>query len=283
MPISRSPRQAAKPPPTEARSRFVRPFILIVVLAVLWVIVIALPASMVKRFLPPAIGMDDFSGSLWHGSAGSVTVNSRNAGAIEWRVHPWSLLGLTLSMDLHWVKVGFVADGTADLDRRGLTVRNVQGGGPIEDLADFGIAQGWHGTASFKFNELKMVFAGGGPGPAGKGPVTLVSAVGDLNVSNLSSPQLADGADLGGYVLHVADGAITPDADATAELKDTGGPLEAAAVIHFSANDHTGMLSGTVKERSDAPPSLRSQLANLTQLHPRDDQGRIPVELEFTL
>jgi hypothetical protein len=43
------------------------------------------------------------------------------------------------------------------------------------------------------------------------------------------------------------------------------------------------MLSGTVKERSDAPPALRSQLANLTQLHPRDDQGRIPVELEFTL
>jgi hypothetical protein len=224
--------------------------------------------------------MEDFSGSLWHGSVRSITVNARNAGAIEWRLHPWSLLGLTLSADLHWVKVGFVADATADLDRHGLTVRNIQGGGPIEDLADIGIAQGWLGTAGFKFNQLKMVFA---HGPAGNGPVTLVSAVGDLNVSNLSSPQLADGADLGGSVLHVADGAITPDADATAELKDTGGPLEAAAVIHFSAKDHTGMLSGTVKERSDAPPALRSQLANLTQLHPRDDQGRIPVELEFTL
>jgi hypothetical protein len=280
MPISRSPKQGAKPPPAAPRPRFVRPFILIVVLAVLTVIVIALPASMVKRFLPPAIVAEDFSGSLWHGSAGSITVNARNAGAIEWRIHPWPLLRLTLSTDLHWVKVGFVADGTADLNRHGLTVRNVQGGGPIEDLGDLGVAAGWRGTASFKFNELKVAFT---DGPAGNGPVTLVSAVGDLNVSNLASPQVADGADLGGYVLHIADGAITPDADATAELKDTGGPLEATAVIHFSGKDRTGMLSGTVKERSDAPPALRSLLDNLTQMHARDAQGRIPVDLEFTL
>jgi hypothetical protein len=281
MPTSRSPKQSAKPPPAApAGSRFVRPFILFVVLTVLTVIVIALPASVVKRFLPPAVGAEDFSGTLWHGSAGTITSSARNLGAIEWHVQPWALLRLTLSADLHWVKGGFVADGAAEVTRHDLTLNGVQGGGPIEDLGDVGIAQGWHGTAAFKFSQLKLAFANGA---ADSGAATLVSAVGDVTVSNLGSPQLADGADLGGYALHVANAAIIPGTDVSAQLSDTGGPLEVQATIHLSADGHTGMLSGTVKERSDASPALRSQIDNLAQMHARDAQGRIPVELEFTL
>ncbi|MEA3151276.1 MAG: ral secretion pathway protein [Gammaproteobacteria bacterium] len=273
MPTSRSSR-----PSTElTRPSFLRPLILVAVLAVVVVVVAALPASLVKHFLPPFIAAEDFSGSLWHGSAGRITVNSRDAGAIEWRLHPASLLSLTLSADLHWVKVGFVADASADMDRHGINARDIQGGGPIDDIADLGIASGWRGATSFKFSKLKVAFADRG------GRANILSAVGELSVANLASPQVANGADLGGYVLQLADGAITPDADASAELSDTGGPLEVKATIHFSAKDHTGMLSGTVKERADTPPALRSQLDNLAQLHARDAQGRLPVDLEFTL
>jgi hypothetical protein len=88
---------------------------------------------------------------------------------------------------------------------------------------------------------------------------------------------------LGGYVLHLPDGAITPNGESTAELNDAGGPLEVHAIIHFTAKDHIGTLSGTVKERAGAPPALLAQVDNLTQLHQRDGQGRVPVELEFTL
>jgi hypothetical protein len=185
------------------------------------------------------------------------------------------LLRLTVSADLHWVKVGFVADGSADVNREGFALHDVEGDGAVQDLADMGVAVGWRGMASFKFTQVKGVFAGGA--------ATLVSAVGDVSVSKLAYPQIADGVDLGGYVLHVVDGAITPDADATAELSDTGGPLEVHATIRFTAKDHTGTLSGTVKERAGAPPALLAQVDNLTLLHPRDGQGRVPVELEFTL
>lgn len=275
MPTSRSPQPGAKAPTAAARPRFVRPFILIVVLTVIAVIVIAMPASLVKRFLPPSVVVEDLSGSLWHGSAGKITANARNLGAVEWRLHPWSLLSLMLSADVRWVKVGFVLDGTADVTRHGVTLRNVQGGGPVEDLGDLGLAPGWRGTAAFKVGEIKVGFA--------NGAAVLASVVGDATVSNLASIQIADGADLGGYALHAADGAIAPNADASAELSDTGGPLEIQAVIRLSANGHTATLSGTIKERSDAPPALLSQLNNLTQLHARDAQGRIPVDLEFTL
>src|SRR6266851_8576971 len=275
MPTSRSPKRGTRPPVETRRPRFVLPIILIVVLAVLSVAVIAVPASLVTRFLPPFISAEDFSGSLWHGSAGRIAVNGRNAGAIEWRLHPRSLMRLTVSADLHWVKVGFVADGSADVNREGFALYDVEGDGAVQDLADMGVAVGWRGMASFKFTQVKGVFAGGA--------ATLVSAVGDVSVSKLAYPQIADGVDLGGYVLHMANGAITPDADATAELTDTGGPLEVHAIIHFAAKDHTGTLSGTVKERAGAPPALLAQVDNLTLLHPRDGQGRVPVELEFTL
>ncbi|MDB6083906.1 MAG: ral secretion pathway protein [Gammaproteobacteria bacterium] len=275
MPTSRSPQPSAKAAATATRPRFVRWFILIVALEVLMVVVIALPASMMKRFLPASVEADDFSGSLWHGSAGKITAGARNIGALEWRLHPWSLLDLTLSADLHWVKTGFVADATADATRRGLTMHHVQGGGPIEDLGDFGIAVGWRGNTSFKFGDLKVAFA--------NGAATLASIVGDVTVSNLASPQIADGANLGAYALHVADSPVAPDTGVTAVLNDTTGPLEVEATIRLSPDGHTGMLSGTVKERADAPPPLRSQLNELAQMRARDPQGRIPVELEFTL
>jgi len=275
MPTSRSPKRGTRAPAETRRPRFVLPLILIVVLAVLSVAVVAVPASLLTRFLPPFISAGDFSGSLWHGSAGRITVNGGDAGAVEWRLHPWSLLRLTVSADLHWVKVGFVADGSADVNREGFALHDVEGDGPVQDLADMGVAVGWRGMASFKFTQVKGAFAGGA--------ATLVSAVGDVSVSKLAYPQIADGVDLGGYVLHVVDGAITPNADATAELNDTGGPLEVHATIHFTAKDHSGTLSGTVKERAGAPPALLAQVDNLTLLHPRDGQGRVPVELEFTL
>jgi hypothetical protein len=285
MPTSRSHQQGTKPPAAATGLRFLGPLVLICALAVLAVVVIALPASMIKRFLPASVSAEDFSGSLWHGSAGNLTVNARNIGAVEWHLHPWPLLSLAVAADLHWVRVGFLADGTVDISSHGLTLRNVQGGGPIEDLRDLGVADGWRGTASFNFSEFKVAFANAaaGLGAASNASVTITSAVGDLNVSNLASSHVADGADLGGYTLHVADAAITPGADATADLMDTGGPLEVHAAVHLSADGHTGLLSGTVKARSDAPPALIRELDNLAQLHARDAQGGIPVELEFTL
>jgi hypothetical protein len=249
-------------------------------LATLTVGVIAMPASVLQRWLPPTVQAQDFSGSVWHGSAGRVIVNSRDAGAIEWHLHPWPLLTLRVSADLHWVKIGFVADGSVEVDRHGATVRNLVGGGPLESLNEFGLKAGWRGLSQFEFSEVRISFEAS---PGFTDVPSLRSAVGEFRVANLSSPQIAGGADLGGYALHVANGAITADAEATADLVDTGGPLRVKATIQFSAKTHTGLLSGTIEERPDASAALRRELENLTQLHARDTAGRIPVELEFTL
>ncbi len=275
MPTSPSPRRGAERAPARP-ARSIWPLVLLIfVLAALVVAVGALPASIATHLLPAAVHAEDFSGSLWHGSAGRITVNARDAGALEWRLHPAPLLHRRVAADLHWVKGGFVLDGALGLEGDALSAADVQGGGPIEDLRDFGLALGWRGTARVQIKELKASI--------GAARADLQSAVGDISVSDLASPQVAAGANLGGYSLHFNDPAIAPDADATAVLADTGGPLELDATIHFSAKERRGILSGTVKARADAPADLRAELDNIGQLHQRDPQGRIPVDLEFTL
>ncbi len=263
---ARSPSRGAEPPP---RSRTVWPLILIGLGAVLAVVLTSLPASLLKHGLPPLVHAEDFSGSLWHGSAGRITLNSHDAGALEWRLHPAALLGMTVAADLHWVKVGFVIDAAVRLSRQGLDLHAVKGGGPIQDLQDLGVAAGWRGTAVVNFSELK----GNLMKPR--------AAVGNVQVSNLSSAQIAGGADLGGYVLNLDDKAVDADGNVTAHIVDAGGPLELQTLVHFSPTERTGMLSGAVRERPEASAALRSQIDSLAQLRGRDPQGRIPLDLEF--
>jgi hypothetical protein len=273
MPASRSASRGAKPAP---RSRTYWPIVLIGLAAALAVIIAALPASVVAHFLPPSIHAEDFSGSIWHGSAGKISVDARDAGALEWRLHPAALLGLTVTADLRWVKVGFVLDASATIRRQGFVAHAVKGGGPIEDLHDLGVAAGWRGVAEVNFSELTGDFT------------QPLSAVGDLHVANLRSEQIAQGADLGSYALRMGEAAAglaapAGDGAVTAQLVDTGGPLEVQTVIQYSPVERTGTLSGTLRERPDAPTALRNQLDNLSQLRGRDPQGRIPVDLEFHL
>jgi hypothetical protein len=171
---------------------------------------------------------------------------------------------------VRWVKVGFVVDAAVNIDRQGVSAHAVKGGGPIEDLRDFGVATGWRGTANINFSELKSDL------------VKPLGAVGDIKVSNLTSAQIAQGTDLGGYDLRLAAGAVAADGSMTAQLTDTGGPLDVKAVVSLSSKERTGILTGALRERPEAPAALRSDLEGIVQLRGRDPQGRIPVDLEFT-
>jgi len=266
MPASRSANRNVK---AAAPPRNYWPLVLIGLAAFITVVIAALPASSISHFLPRSVHAEDFSGSIWHGSAGKINVNGRDSGALEWRLHPAALLGLAVAADLHWVKIGFVIDGAARIDPHGVSAHAVKGGGPVEDLHDLGVAAGWGGTAEVNFSELKTDFA------------QPLAAVGDVKVSNLKSGQIAGGADLGGYDLRFDESAVDRDGNLAARLVDTGGPLDVQTLIRYSAKERTGLLTGTLRERPDASAALRSQIDSLSQLRGRDPQGRIPVDLEF--
>jgi hypothetical protein len=272
------PKRTSNPQTADPPSTWLRALLLFAVFTVLAVVLLLLPASLLRRFLPPNVTAGEFSGTIWHGSAADLSVDRRSFGAIEWRLHPGSLLGLSVNADLHWVKVGFVADGRLQIDSHGFTVRNAEGGGPLEDLHDLGIARAWVGETRFTLGVLQVRLP-----QDMNGHFNVLAVTGDLDLDNVSSAQLAAGTNLGGYVLHLADPSLAPRADITAELTDTGGPLALHAAIRLTADGHTGMLSGTVQARDDASPALRREVDTLAELHARDAAGNIPVDLEFTL
>ena len=150
MPASRSPNRAAERPP--ARHWPLLLLLLPGLAAVCVAVIFILPASLITRVLPPDIHADDFSGTLLHGAAGTLTVKSRNAGAVEWQLHLIPLLRLSLVADIHWVKLAFVLDGTVETDAHGVTATHVVGGGPIESLNDLGLNSGWTGAAAVDFS-----------------------------------------------------------------------------------------------------------------------------------
>ncbi len=267
MPTSRSPRRTADPPP---RSRSILPLLLVGLVAALAVVASALPASIVTHFLPALIHAEDFSGSVWHGSAGSFSVDGRNAGAIEWRLHPATLLRLGIEADVHWVKVGFVLDAAVRVNRGGFSARDIVGGGPVEDLRDFGVPPGWSGAATLNIGEVAGDFD------------RLQAAQGDLRVEHLSSAQFADGADLGGYDLHCGTNAVDADGNLTAQLQDTGGPIDLQSTLRISAKQRTALLSGSLLERAGVPPALAQQIDGLSQMRGHDARGRIPMDFEFS-
>jgi hypothetical protein len=266
MPTSRSPRPRIEPKPAPRRW----PLILLAVVLLALASIFVLPASLLVRFLPSNVVAEDFSGSLLHGAAGKLRVAGRDAGALEWRLHPIALLRLTLLADIHWVKIGFVIDGSAEVSRAHFAAHGIQGGGPIENLSDLGVAPGWRGIATVSFDEIAGDFS------------RLDNAIGKIDVSNLSSSSIAASSDLGGYELQLPAGAVAADGSISASLTDTGGPVELRAQLHLSPATRTGTLSGTLKEGPDASADLRNQLSSLAQMHARDASGRFPVDLEFT-
>lgn len=270
MPALRSANRNIESGPSGAGRRRYGLLILIAALAALGVFISALPAAAIKTLLPPNVGADDLSGSLWHGAAGKITVAGRDAGAVEWRLSPAALLRFAIELDLHWVHRGFGAQANASIDRRGLSFSAVHGGGPIEDLQDLGVARGWRGTAEIAIDRLSTDHA------------QVSAARGDLKVRGLSADQVASGADLGSYVLHLGDDAIDSNGAVTGHISDDGGPLALKGTITVSPQQHTGMLSATMQGRAGMSEQLREALENLVQLRGRDAEGRIPVDLEFS-
>jgi hypothetical protein len=268
MPASRSRNRELKPAPKT--KLLIWPIVLAASLAIAAIVLLVLPASIITHFLPPQIQAEDFSGSIWHGSSGQFSVASRSAGALEWRLHPLSLLSLALAADVRWVKGATAIDAAVTVDRRSFTARDMRGGGPLEDLHGLGIAPGCSGDIKLGLQEIKGSFD------------NLESAVGSIEVSALASNRIAHGEDLGGYVLTLSPGAVNAQT-LVATLKDTGGPLEVLADIHYVPRTGTGSLTGFVKEREGASAALRDELSQLAQIRARDNFGRIPVELEFAM
>ena len=270
-PAAGKQRSGARPPAaTPPRRRSFGWLIAFALLAATGFLAFALPASLTLRFLPPDIHASESSGTLWHGSFAQLSVRGRPAGAVEWRLHPLSLLSGSVSAEVHWVQQGFVADSTVDVNRKGISARNVKGSGSLEDLADVGISRGWTGTLDVAIDSYAV------------SDQKVTAAAGSITVSHLSSKQYGV-VDLGDFELQFDQDSVHPDGTASATVRDLRGLIQLNGTLSIAPAQNLATLTGALKERGEPPAELRQALNSLVQMRGRDRQGQIPVDLEFTL
>lgn len=233
-------------------------------------LIAALPASLAGALLPHAVHATDFSGSFWHGAAGRISVNGIECGAAEWQLHPAELIGLRLGLELRWVKGEFALASRAHLGLHGIEADSISGGGALEDIATLTGLAGWRATSTVAIDHLSARFT------------QLKELRGDITIADLHIANLGAQLDLGAYTLHFAGPAADAPGTIEGQIQDSAGPLEVRAVLTLLPESHLSTLHGTARERASAPPALRTALEDLAQLRPRDAQGRIPLEIEFS-
>lgn len=229
------------------------------------VLLAKLPAAVIKHFIPPFVQLGDLSGTIWHGVAGRIAIGGSSAGAVEWRLHPLDLIRGTADVDAHWVDHRISLRANARISPGGLSADAIRGTVPITDLAAFGVAPGWRGTAHLDLSHLQTDYT------------RIESIEGSLRLSQLSSSLIAGGAPLGDYLLRFDGGAAM-----RARVRDTGGPLRLRATATIDSSTGRGTISGTLRARAGAAPALASVVDQMAQLRGRDATGAVPVDLEFT-
>lgn len=239
-------------------------------IALLFVLLLALPASLAGRLLPASVSASDYSGSFWHGAAGRLSVAGKDCGAIEWQLHPAALLHLKLGLDVHWVKADFALAANGRLGLGGFEADAVSGGGPLQDLETLTGLSGWHATVAVAFDHVSAAFD------------RLLALHGEIALSDLRVATIGNDIDLGAYVIHFDPPPPDLEGALAGQIRDTAGPLEVQAELTLTPQQHLSTLTGTARERASAPPALRAALQDLSQLRPRDAQGRIPLDIEFS-
>jgi general secretion pathway protein N len=242
----------------------------IAVLAAVGFVIAFLPASMAQRFLPPDVQASGPSGTIWHGSFSTVSARGHQFGALEWRLHPLALLGGKLGASVRWAKQDFVVDADVETSGSSFAAHQVHGGGSLQSLADLGFTHGWNGTGTVAIEAFVLKDR------------KITAASGSVNFSGLKSAQF-ESADLGGVEVSFPADAVQADGTATAQVRDTGGPLQLQGTVSLAPAQSLATFTGAIKERGELPAALRQQLDNLMQMRGRDPQGRIPLDIEFSL
>lgn len=265
MPASRSPRTG-----TERRGRSWIWLTLSGLLAASGFVVFNLPASLALKFLPGDLQASGPGGTLWHGSISNLSSRGRNMGALEWQVHPWPLVTGRLSAAVHWVRQDISVTSGITASSSQFTANDVQGGGSLASLADLGLTRGWNGRLELDIRHFTL--------SAGK----VLAAAGEARLVGLNSAAFPD-ADFGNLVLTLGPQSVQDNGTVIAQVHNTHGALQLTGKLTLALGQHLATFSGTLKERSSLPPVLAQRIAELAQLRGRDQEGRIPLDIEFAI
>ena len=229
-------------------------------------LVARVPASQVARHLPPGVALAGLSGTIWSGRAGTLTVEGRPLGSLEWSCRPWRLVLLEWACQIGLQPPGGEVTGDFSGDFAGNFVgRGIHGTTPISNFEGIATPRGWTGNLELDLESFAM---------KSRLPE---AASGRLFLRGLRAPG-ANGERLGDFELVVGEGSVG-GATLNGRLRDLGGPLHVRGAIELFA-DGRYLLSGDAAPGPGAGPAI---FDTLDFLGPPDSQGRRTFTIEGTL
>jgi general secretion pathway protein N len=239
-------------------------------LAFLILLIATLPARILLDRIP-AIAVSKVSGSIWSGSAESMSVQGVALGRTQWRVSALPLLRGRLDIDatVNPPDGRGAARCAVRLDQS-VSCSRVVASLPLQALPLDSLPPGWTGRVDVDLSRLEI--ENGWP----------IGARGRIDVTDLQRPSGTGLTSFGSYRLVLP----APEAEAGAKedtvvgaLQDLSGPLAVNGTLTLS-RDRTYVIDGRVAARPEAPRDLAR---SLEYLGPPDAQGRREFSLAGSL
>jgi general secretion pathway protein N len=219
--------------------------------------VATLPASLVVSRLPPQIGIEGASGSVWNGAATQASWQGAPLGALTWRAHPASLLQGRADYSIELTREdGFVRGRvSASFGGGSVEASDVELRMPITALSRNVAANAWRGDLAGTVQRARL---------ENGWPVDLVAR---FRMSGLRPP----GAqfEVGSYELNFDEAASTPQ-QLTGRVRDLEAPMVVRGQLEIRPN-RSYTLEGEVAPKPGAPPEVSNAVAFLG---PADASGR---------
>jgi general secretion pathway protein N len=226
-----------------------------------------LPASVLTRWLPPAVHLDGVHGTAWRGTAAVVEVDSAMLGEARWTLHPLALFLAQLKADVNLKRTDGFAQGLVTASAKQIKLTDVAGSLPLSALPPQIVPGGWMGTMNLRLSSVQI--AQGWP----------TSLNGTVEILQLTGPARSP-TNIGSYKVTFPAPNAPSDASAlVGAITDVGGPIQISGTLQLKP-DRTYLIDGSIAARPDAPRDVQSALQFLGA---PDAQGRRPFSLSGTL
>ena len=214
------------------------------ILVFLIVLVVTFPARVAYRWLAPReLQLSGIEGSIWSGSAAQAVAGGAYFTDVSWRLVPQSAFTgrLAYATTARPASGNLAAEVSVDASGA-ITIKELVGNLPL-DLAHPAIqANGISGDLGLQFRQLTLV------------DTLPVTADGTVTISNLFVRGLS-----AAVIGDIRAEFQTADNRLTAVVSDLAGVIEVSGELVVEA-DRSYRLTGLVRARPDAPPSIEQQL-----------------------
>jgi general secretion pathway protein N len=236
---------------------------LLAILAFAIILLVRLPASWVKGFIPPGITCADIAGTAWNGTCRGLAYNGAPVGNLDWELHLLTLLRGKVAAYVDVTRGADFVRGDFEMGSGGsYLAHDLQAQLPLDPPLLPQLDSGYSGNISVNLVSLKVE----------KNQIAALE--GQVQATSLYSKR--DRLALGGY------SATFPRAAGSGEpvgqVSTLDGPVDFEGTLKLT-REPGWVIDGKVRTKPETPQGLVQQLA---YLGPPDAQGFRPISLAGT-